>query len=312
MSKPVTALPSLNALRAFEAAARHQSFKAAAEELHVTASAIGHLVADLEAYFGCALFVRRHRRVDLTAAGQDLLPGLRAAFDQLRNTVRSFHRDRHERPLVVSVDPTYGARCLIPRLERFRSRHPEITVRIDPTPVLADPREGDVDVCIRYGRGDYPGLVVETLVAHERIVAVCSPDLLSGEHPLRTLEDFRFHTLIDRTPNQYYEERASWPRWFKAAGRDEVLCKNHFEVPWEDYAIISAIQGQGVTLASNILVAEDLTAGRLVEPFDIHYTLDRGYHLVTAPTDAPDPRIDAFKTWMFDVQAELSRSCESA
>ncbi len=312
MNKPLTALPSLNALRAFEAAARHQSFKAAAAELHVTASAVGHLIADLEAHFGCQLFVRRHRRVTLTAAGESLVPGLRAAFDQLRETVRAFQRSRQEGPLVVSVDPTYGARCLIPRLERFRSRHPDIAVRIDPTPELADPRDGDVDLCIRYGLGDYPGLIVETLVRHERIVAVCSPDLLTGDKPLRTVDDLRFHTLIDRAPNQYYEERASWQRWFKAAGLDEILCRTHFEVPWEDYAIISAVQGQGITLASDILVAEDLSAGRLVEPFDVRYTVERGYHLITAPGDAPDRRIEAFKAWMFETQAEMSESCESA
>ena len=115
-------LPPLKALRAFEAAGRHQSFNQAGEELHVSASAVGHLVADLEAFFGCQLFVRHHRRVELTPAGLMLLPGMRTAFDQLRDGVRSFHNARREGPLVVSVEPTFAVRCLIGRLERFRSR----------------------------------------------------------------------------------------------------------------------------------------------------------------------------------------------
>ncbi len=300
MSTPSTLMPSLNALRAFESAARHLSFKNAADELHVSASAVGHLIADLEAFFGCQLFERHHRRIELTPAGRNLLPGMRTSFEHLRSAVRSFQRTRREGPLVVSVDPTFGVRCLIPRLERFRARYPDIAVRIDPTPELADPRDGDVDVCIRYGRGNYPDLRVETIIDHEDIIAVCSPDLLNGEHPLRTPLDIHNHTLIDRSPSQHYSDRVLWSRWFKAAGLDAVVCKDRFEVPWEEYAIVSAIQGHGITLASSLLVADDMAAGRLVQPFDASYRVDQGYFLVAANTQEPDTRIEAFWNWIFD------------
>ncbi len=304
MSTSSTVMPSLNALRAFETAARHLSFKAAAGELHVSASAVGHLISDLESFFGCQLFERHHRRVALTPAGRHLLPGMSTAFDHLRDAVRSFHKSRREGPLVVSVEPTFGVRCLLPRLERFRHRHPDIAIRIDPTHELADPRDGDVDVCIRYGMGDYPDLRVETIVDHEDIIAVCSPDLLKGEHPLCTLDDIRWHTLIQRSPSQFYEDRAQWSRWFKAAGLSEVLCKDRFEVPWEEYAIVSAIQGHGLTLASSILVEVDLAAGRLVQPFEASYSVDQGYYLVTADAEEPDYRIEAFKRWLFDAEPD--------
>lgn len=293
-------MPSLNGLRAFEAAARHLSFKDAAEELHVSASAVGHLISDLEAFFGCQLFERHHRRVELTAAGRNLLPGMRTAFDHLREAIGAFRRSRQERPLVVSVEPTFGVRCLISRFESFRHLHPDIAIRIDPTSDVADPRDGDVDVCIRYGSGAYPGLRVETIVDHEDIIAVCSPDLLSGEHPLRTVEDICWHTLIDRSANPYYTERRLWPRWFKTAGYDKVICRDRFEVPWEEYAIVAAIQGQGLTLANSMLVEDELAAGRLVKPFDVSYRVDLGYYLITSQTEEPDPRIEAFKGWIFD------------
>lgn len=307
MTSPSTVMPSLNGLRAFEVAARLLSFKEAGEELHVSASAVGHLVADLEAFFGCQLFVRHHRRVELTPAGQMLLPGMRTAFDQLRDGVRAFHNARREGPLVVSVEPTFAVRCLIGRLERFRHNHPDIAIRIDPTSDLTDPRSGDVDICIRYGKGDYPGLEVETIIDHEEIIAVCSPDLLSGEPPLETLEDIRLHTLIDRSPSQHYADRALWSRWFKAAGLNEVVCKGRFEVPWEEIAIVSAIQGHGLTLASSLLVADDLAAGRLVQPFKASYFVDRGYYLITALSDQPDPRVEAFTGWVRDSEADVTR-----
>ncbi len=305
MSTPSFVMPSLNALRAFEAAARHLSFKDAAEELHVSASAVGHLIADLEIFFGCQLFERHHRRIELTPAGRALMPGMQTSFDSLRNAVKSFQSGRREGPLVVSVEPTFGGRCLIPRLERFRRKHPDIPIRIDPTHEVADPREGDVDICIRYGKGDYPGLRVDTIIDHEDIIAVCSPRLLEGDHPLHTPDDIRWHTLIDRNPEQFYVDRAIWSRWFEAAGLKEVVCKDRIEVPWEEYAIISAIQGHGLTLASSLLVEEDLAAGWLVQPFDASYRVDMGYYLISAHREEADPRIEAFRSWVLDPDIEL-------
>ena len=298
MSHSPDLLPSLNALRAFETAARHLSFKDAAEELRVSPSAVGHLIADLEAFFDAPLFIRQHRRIELTQDGRALLPGVQIAFDHLRGAVRTFQDARQDQPLILSVEPSFGLHCLIPRLEGFRALHPDITVRVEANPDLQDPRVDDVDVCIRYGDGNYPGLQVDTISDHEEIIAVCSPDLLTGDHPLRSPEDIRHHTLIDRPRLSSYRDRTDWARWFKAAGLDTVVCKGRMEVTYESYALMSAIQGNGLTLANAMLAAPDLAVGRLVQPFDVSYRVDIGYHLVTSKIQSQDPRIQAFRNWV--------------
>lgn len=304
---PSHVLPSLNALRAFETAARHMSFKDAASELHVSASAIGHLIADLEEFFGVKLFSREHRRIELTTAGRDLLPGLQTAFDQLRGAVRTFQDHQSDRPLVLSVETTFAGRCLIPRLEGFRIQHPDIALRLDPSTDLMDPRVDDVDVCIRYGKGVYPGLRVDVIDDHEEIIIVCSPNLLEGDRPLRTPSDLKWHTLIDRNPDTRYYNRADWSRWFKTAGLDKPVYKDRLEVPWEDFALATAIQGQGVALASRLLATEDLAAGRLVQPFEDFFRVDMGYYLVSSMASVNDPRVEAFRDWILD-QVDYTQS----
>lgn len=300
MKQSHTPLPSLNALRAFETAARYMSFKEAAFELNVSASAVGHLVSDLEAFFGTRLFLREHRKLALTTAGQSLAPGLTTAFDHLRGAVRAFQSGLQERPITISVEPTFGLHCLIPKLESFRVLHPEISVRIEPNAMLADPRVDDVDLCIRYGYGDYPGLQVDVLAGDEEIAAVCSPKLLEGEHPLRTVDDIQFHTLIDRSVNRFYQLRTDWRLWFKAAGRDKVICKDRIVVNLENYAIMSAIQGHGITLVNTMMIADELQAGQLVKPFDVSFRVDIGYYLITSPWQVADQRIQAFRDWLID------------
>jgi LysR family glycine cleavage system transcriptional activator len=262
---------------------------------------VGHLITGLEGYLGTSLFNRKHRKIELTADGLALLPGLQSAFDQLRGTIRAFNNARQERPLTLSIEPTFALHCLIPKLESFRSQNPEITVRVEPNHELADPRFDDVDICIRYGDGNYPGLQVDTIAQSENIIVVCSPDLLTGKHPLRAPSDIAHHSLIDRPPKHYYYDRADWSRWFRAAGLDTVICKGRMEVSYESYAISAAIQGQGLTLANKMMVVDDLTAGRLVEPFDISYEVDTGYYLLTGPVQSGDIRITKFRDWMLDM-----------
>jgi len=301
MKEAPTTLPSLNALRAFETAARHMSFKGAAAELHVSASAVGHLVSDLEAFFGTRLFTREHRRLALTTAGQSLRPGLETAFDYLRGTVRTFQHGQQARPLTISVEPTFGLHCLLPKLESFRNLHPEISVRIEPNHALADPRVDDVDICIRYGRGTYPGLQVDPVAEYEEIVAVCSPKLLQGRHSLQNVDDIKFHTLIDRPESRFYQLRNDWQLWFEAAGRENVVCKDRIEVNFENYAIMSAVQGHGITLVNTMMVADELRTGQLVKPFDISFRVDIGYYLLSSPLQSGDQRIQAFREWLIAV-----------
>src|SRR5690625_4266268 len=188
-------LPPLNALRAFETAGRHLSFTRAAQELNVTPAAVSHQIKALESYLGVVLFRRRPQGLLLTDAGQQALPGVGDGFARLAAAVAVLRRADSERPLTVTVQPALASTWLIPRLERFRQRHPGIELRIDASARLVDLHTEDVDVGIRHGLGDYPGLHVERLPAQE-VFAVCSPALLSGTHPLRQLADLRHHTLL--------------------------------------------------------------------------------------------------------------------
>ena len=302
MSDP---FPSLNALRAFEAAGRHMSFSKAAEELHVSPSAIGHQISGLERFLGTRLFRRMNRVIELTQDGEALFPGLSDGFGQLRAVVEGFQTRHLTRPLVVTVEPVFGAKWLMFRLERFRERYQEIGVRIDPTRLSVDLQQGDVDVALRYGIGDFPNLHVEHVFSGEEIVAVCSPDLLKGPHAIKQPEDLRWHTLVHRSATQHlgwnaaqYVQRTDWKRWFQAAGFDQIHQKDGLEVTFEDYAILAAIQGQAVALASSLLVADDLAAGLLVKPFDVSLSTNFGYYFVCTKQKAADPNVVAFRDWI--------------
>ncbi len=301
-ARPDRPLPSLNALRAFEAAGRHLSFKAAAEELSVSPSAIGHLISGLESYFGAKLFHRLNRTVNLTREGQLLLPGLTSGFRRLTSTVNEFqHRDR-KAPLVVSVEPYFATKWLMPRLPVFRAAHPDIEIRIDPTHAIADLHHGDADIAIRYGSGRFPDLEIDTLYPNQEIVAVCSPELLDGPIPLEKPEDLALHTLIHR-PTEPTRYDLYWKRWFRAAGLDKVHQKTALVVGFEDFAVLAAIQGQGVTLATSLLAADDLAAGRLIKLFDISYRTRFGHYLVSTADKLGSPKVAAFRNWILELAA---------
>ena len=167
-------LPPLNSLRAFEAAGRHLSLTKAAQELHVTPAAVSHQVKSLEEHLGIKLFRRVSRGLALTAEGQSLLPPLSAGLDEMEVAVERVKRADDQRPVTVSVAPSFGVRWLVPRLERLRAAHPQLDVRIDANPSLVDLERDDIDLAIRYGTGNYPGLHVERLMEDE-VVPVCSP-----------------------------------------------------------------------------------------------------------------------------------------
>ena len=192
MARP---LPPLNALRAFESAGRHLSFTKAAAELNVTPAAVSHQVKALEELLGVPLFRRLTRALRLTDAGRAALPTLSQGFDTLAQGVEQVRAHSESGVLTVSVSPSFGAMWLVPRLERFRIRHPDIEIRIDGTDRLVDPGRGDADVALRYGPGGYKGVRVDRLFGQVN-TPVCSPALLRGEHPLRRPDDLRHHTLL--------------------------------------------------------------------------------------------------------------------
>src|SRR6478672_8586777 len=213
-------LPSLNGLRAFEAAARHLSLTQAASELNVTQTAISHQIKRLEQELGVRLFIRQNRALALTAQASEYLPGVRAAFNDLRLATDRLLRREDDHVLTVSTLASLAAKWLLPRLSAFQEAHPGIDVRITTSATLVDFRDGDVDAAIRYGRGNWPGVRADWLMADE-VFPVCSPALANGTKPLKCPEDLRDHVLL-HTSNANSDD---WRLWLTAAGLPTNLSK---------------------------------------------------------------------------------------
>ena len=306
MARP---LPPLNALRAFESAARHLSFTKAAAELNVTPAAIGHQVKALEESLQVSLFRRLTRAIRLTEAGQAALPMLGEGFDKLAQAVERMRAHSESGLLTISVSPSFGAMWLVPRLEQFRSQHPDIEIRIDGTDRLVDLARGDADVAVRYGPGGYRGVRVDRLFGQVN-TPVCSPALLDGEHPLRHPDDLRYHTLLHI---DWKAAEASWRMWLLAAGLHDIDPTRGPRFSMETMAVQAALDGQGVALIGDMLVADDLASGRLVRPFDpkLSTPLTFSYYLLSAKDGIAQPKVAAFRNWLLEqARACHSESCE--
>jgi LysR family transcriptional regulator, glycine cleavage system transcriptional activator len=286
-------LPSLNGLRAFEAAARHLSFTLAASELNVTQTAISHQIRRLEEELGLRLFIRKNRALALTPQARDYLPGVRAAFNDLRLATDRLLRKDDDKVLTVSTLASLAAKWLLPRLTAFQQAHPGIDVRITTSTSLVDFKNDDVDVAIRYGRGHWPGVRTEWLMADEAF-PVCSPALLSGSRPLRTPEDLREHVLLHTTN---YDD--DWRQWLTAAGMPSDISKQ----PGITFDLIlmtvqAAIDGIGVAMGRTSYVQDDIAKGRLIVPFNIALPADAGFYLVSPEGAADPPKLKAFRPWL--------------
>jgi LysR family glycine cleavage system transcriptional activator len=292
-------LPPLNSLRAFEAAARHLSFTKAAEELHVTPAAISHQIKALEDHCGAPLFRRLTRALELTETGQAALPALREGFDKLAEAAERLRPDRGNGILTVSVAPSFAAKWLLPRLERFRERHPGFDIRIDATDSLAKFDADGVDIALRYGRGHYQDVVSECLMA-ESVFPVCSPALLDGDHPLTSPADLSRHTLIHVSWQTAQAAAPNWRMWLKAAGIETIDAERGPRFNLDSMAVQAAIDGQGVVLANGALVADDLAAGRLVRPFPpaADETTVFCYYVVYPEAHQLNPKVRAFRDWV--------------
>jgi len=296
-------LPALNALRAFEAAARHLSFARAADELHVTPAAVSHQIKALEAELGTPLFRRFNRQVLLTDAGQALAPGVRDGLDAMRTAVERVNAICCRGPLTVTTPPSLASKWLLPRLERFRAREPDVDVRISATDRLVDLVHEDVDLAIRYGSGDYPGLVVERLL-DERVFPVCAPALLDGPHPLRTPADLANHTLLHDFTHGGTAGYPTWRMWLTAAGvADRVDPDRGPAYEPSSMVVQAAVEGEGVALGRSVLVASDLAAGRLVKPFEGEIEVAFAYWIAMPPSREGLPRVAAFKQWLKEESA---------
>jgi LysR family glycine cleavage system transcriptional activator len=295
-------LPPLNALRAFEVSARHLSFTRAADELFVTPAAVSQQVRQLEEILGYRLFERGGKALELTAGGAALLPGIRDGFDRLADAVqRAGGLDRRQ-SLKVSVAPSFAAKWLLPRLDDFALGHPEIDLHVDASMALVDLRRDEVDAAIRYGSGQYPGLVVERILAEE-VVVVCRPDLPSAARPLATPADLAHHTLLHDDSLDNDHTCPTWEMWLRAAGVTGVEVGRGLRFNQSSLVLEAALHGRGVALAKAALAEADLAAGRLVRPLGRGLPVAFAYYLATTEVKARDPRVLAFKAWLAEQTA---------
>lgn len=296
-------LPPLNALRAFEAAARHLSFTKAAEELHVTQAAVSHQVKHLEQSLGLPLFRRTNRAILLTDAGQSYLPAVREALDAIAEATERIGSQRQRGPLRISVLPSFAAKWLMPRLARFREEHPNIDVLLSATNELVDLHQEEVDAAIRFGRGTYPDLDI-TFLMSESVFPVCSPRLLEGAHPLKRPGDLKHHTLLHDEVLGTVDD-PDWRIWLAAAGIDDIDPRRGPGYSDSSLVLQAAIAGQGVALARSTLAHDDLLAGHLVKPFGPTLRSGFRYRFVSTRLRARDPRVQAFRGWLLtQIQAE--------
>lgn len=285
-------LPSLNGLRAFEAAARHMSFTRAAAELNVTQTAISHQIRRLEEQLGTKLFVRRNRALSLTREAREYLPSIRSAFEDLRQATARLRRPEREGVLTVSTTASLATKWLVSRVAAFQDAHPGIAVRISTSAHLVDFQREEVDVAVRYGRGHWPGLRAEWLMA-ERLFPVCSPALLAAK-PLREPTDLADHTLLHTSVS-----REDWQLWLTAAGLPlSIAARRGLTFDQGFMAVQAAVEGLGVALGRTRLVEADLAAGRLVAPFDIALPQDAGYYVVSPVATAESAKVALFRRWL--------------
>jgi LysR family transcriptional regulator, glycine cleavage system transcriptional activator len=307
-------LPPLNALRAFEAAARLMSFKKAADELAVTPAALSHQMRTLEEHLGVTLFQRHARGIVLTEAGRLLYPGTHAAFDGLREAVRRLSRVQTDRVLVISAGPGFTAKWLAPRLYRFLEAHPGIDARVSASSTSVNFAADDVDVAIRVSLGDHPGLHVERLM-EERLLPLCSPRLLEGRKRLTSPADLARFTLIHIDVPPPFPQGATWAHWMEQAGVTGIDAERGLRFNVVDHALDAAIAGAGVVMAHKVIASNDIAAHRLVCPFGPELPLfGRHYHLLCERGQQQRPKIRAFRDWLVSeiAQPEANRPPDDA
>ncbi|MBE2971623.1 transcriptional regulator GcvA [Burkholderia cepacia] len=295
-------LPALNAIRAFEAAARHENFSRAADELYVTHGAVSHQVRALEEELGVQLFTRNGKRLCLTDAGMRYAQQIRTALMVIADATRDVRASDRDRRLVVSMLSSFAARFITPRIGSFIERHPEIDVELQSTNSLTDFARDDVDLAIRFGHGSYPGLHVEALF-DEVFFPACAPTLNDGKLP-QTPADLVHYNLL-RSDDEL------WRPWFDAAGL-KTLTEPKRGILYQDSSnlLLAAIDGQGIALVRRSLAVHDLLDGRIVRLFDIDGPSPWHYFFVCPPPLLNTPRVQAFRTWLFEEVAEYKRLCD--
>lgn len=291
----------LNALRAFEASARHQSFAAAAQELNVTPAAVGQLVRGLEEWLDTPLFIRGTSgkvRLVATDAALRALPDIRAGFDRLGLGLERLKEGAVGGVLTVTVSPAFAAKWLLPRFERFQAICPETDVRLETNLKPVDFVAQRVDVGVRYGAGTWPGLTAEKLMGEE-IIPVCSPELLKQHRHLDTPAGLGAVTLIHDLSMEGHAGFPTWDKWFKKAQITCAAASRGMKINNSAAVLQAVIEGRGVALARSVMAHDDLVVGRLVRLFPaIQYESELAYYVVYRPECTSLPRLEAFRGWL--------------
>lgn len=282
-------IPPMQALRAFDAAARTGSLTRAAEALHVTHGAISHQIKALEETFGVKLVERSGRGIRLTDEGERFAARLRGALTEISDAVREIADRSNPRQLRLSTLPSFAARWLLPRIARFFKAHPDIDLEIRSSNGLVDFRRDNVDVAIRHGLGHWSGVIAEHLL-DDASFPVCSPRLANGKLPRHPADLAKFTLLRG--------EGEQWKPWFEAAGLDWPEPTRGPLYSDSSHMLQAAIEGQGIAIARSSLLGDDLRNGVLVKLFDIAVPLPRKYYLVYPPRMKDSPKLDAFRAWL--------------
>jgi LysR family glycine cleavage system transcriptional activator len=290
-------LPPLNALKAFEAAARHESFTRAAGELFVTQGAVSHQVKALETELGLKLFNRERQRLVITEAGREYLVVVRDALDRIALGTERLLQRQNSGVLTISTSPDFAAKWLVYRLGHFAEAHREIDLRVSATLHHVDFAREEVDMAVRHGDGNWPGLDTVRL-SSEQLFAVCSPKLLSGRRRLSKPSDVLRYPLI------HMDSRNDWSKWLQAAGLDEAQVIHGPVLNRASMVIDAAINGQGIALARTTLAAFDLINGRLVRPFPETLRLSKTYWIICPKATATLPKIVTFRDWLLAEAAQ--------
>ncbi len=293
-------LPPLNALRAFEAAQRHMSFQKAAEELHVTPAALSYQIRHLEDHLGIPLFRRLNRAVELTRQGEEIARGVEESFDRLRRTFERLQRPHRDNVLVITSGPAFSSKWLTPRIYRFLAKYPEIDLRISSSLALVDLHYGDIDIGLRFGRGEYKDCT-STKLHDEYLTPMFAPHLLEGDKAVRHPADLLKHPLVHDDTHMQDLKMPGWDDWLKAAevsGTQRVAKGVHYSVA--DDALEAAVSGAGIILGRTTLAEGDLKTGRLVAPFPLKLKADYAFFAVVSQRRTDEPNIRHFIEWNTD------------
>lgn len=297
----------LNALRVFAAVGRLLSFSRAANELHVTASAVSHQIKTLESYLGVSLLRRSGSHIDLTTEGKFYLQQVLEGLSQLSRATKTLKSAKGDRILRVSCPPNFSALWLMRRISRFTESHPGIALALMASRDLVDLRKGEYDLAIRYGKATHQGFRCDLLSPNE-LFPVCSPKLLKGAHPLRAPSDLRYHVLLESSDDEYYDAaNPGWQGWLQAAGVPDVTSVRYLSFSPRFLMQQAVVQGLGVGLSRTLIAADFLESRQLVCPFGPVIALSSWYYLICPEATAERPDIVVFREWLL-AEAKHSRA----